>query len=261
MATHMPKCDLLSCLALPQHRKGLGVLAVLVLPAQQRKTQEHTVHEEESQASCPGWQQCSPFLLAVTKPCSMLTLAPLFPTSPGRPRVPSGPGSPCEKGEDIPGQGALQCYLCAWQCSTMPFSNLVFLGFKQCQAVCPLNVSLNLELCCPSSPLWTKPCRRRLYLVPAGQAAGTVGAQHSGICIPSSGAAWTLHGWAVAHHTHTSPVHLGLTSNNLGSCFTHPFSYASRRAFAAFRPWISTSPLDRHRSHVNGVRGWMLPGQ
>lgn len=31
--------------------------------------------------------------------CSMLTLAPLFPTSPGRPRVPSGPGSPCEKGK------------------------------------------------------------------------------------------------------------------------------------------------------------------
>lgn len=42
MATHMPKCDLLSCLALPQHLKGLGVLAVLVLPAQQRKTQEHS---------------------------------------------------------------------------------------------------------------------------------------------------------------------------------------------------------------------------
>lgn len=107
MVTHTLKCNLLSCLALPQHLKGLGVLAVLVLPAQQRKTQEHREHEEESQASCPGWQQCSPFLLDITKPCSVLTLAPLFPTSPGRPRVPSGPGSPCEKGKDIPGQGML----------------------------------------------------------------------------------------------------------------------------------------------------------
>lgn len=99
MVTHMPKCDLLSSLALLKHLKGLEVLVVLVLPEQQRKTEEHTVHEEESQTSCPGWQHCSTFLLAVTKPCSMLTLAPLFPTSPGRPRLPSGPGSPCEKGK------------------------------------------------------------------------------------------------------------------------------------------------------------------
>lgn len=72
--------------------------------------------------------------------------------------------------------------------------------------------------------------------------------------------AWTLHGWTVAHLTHTSPVQLGLICNNLGSCFTHPFSYASRRAFAAFRARISTSPLGRHRIDINGVRGWMSPG-
>lgn len=37
------------------------------------------------------------------------------------------------------------------------------------RAMCPLNVSLNLELCCPLPPLWTKPWRRRLYLVPVAQ--------------------------------------------------------------------------------------------
>lgn len=35
MVTEMPQDDLLSCLALPQHLKGLGVLAVLGLPAKQ----------------------------------------------------------------------------------------------------------------------------------------------------------------------------------------------------------------------------------
>lgn len=135
--------------------------------------------------SCPGRQQRSPSLLAVTNPCFVLTLDPLLPTSPGRPRGPSGPGSPCEEGKDVPGQGCLQCCLCAWQCSLerggmIPFSNLVFLGLKHTvRAACSLNMSLSLELCCPSSPLWIKPWKRRLYLLPLGQAVGTVEAEHT----------------------------------------------------------------------------------
>lgn len=42
MVTQVPQDDLLSCLALPQHLKGLWVLAVLGLPANQSKTQERT---------------------------------------------------------------------------------------------------------------------------------------------------------------------------------------------------------------------------
>lgn len=96
----MPQDDLLCCLALQQHLKGLGVLAALGLPAKQSKNIQMQVqagaHEEQSQVGCSGWQQCFPCLLAVTDPCFVLTLAPLLPTSPGRPRGPSGPGSPCE---------------------------------------------------------------------------------------------------------------------------------------------------------------------
>lgn len=42
MVTQMLQDNLLSCLALPQHLKGLGVLAVLGLPAKQSKMQECT---------------------------------------------------------------------------------------------------------------------------------------------------------------------------------------------------------------------------
>ena len=60
------------------------------------------------------------------------------------------------------------------------FSNLVLLGLKQSvRAVYPLNTSLSLELCSSSSLLWIKPWKRRLYLLPSGQAAGTVGAEHT----------------------------------------------------------------------------------
>lgn len=47
--------------------------------------------------------------------------------------------------------------------------------------------------------------------------------------------------------TNAIHVHLGLIRNGLGSCFTHSFSLGPWTAFAALRPWISTSTLGRHR--------------
>ena len=47
--------------------------------------------------------------------------------------------------------------------------------------------------------------------------------------------------------TNAIHVHLGLIRNGLGSCFTHSFSLGPWTAFAALRPWISTSALGRHR--------------
>lgn len=111
---------------------------------------------------------------------------------------------------------------------------------------CALCTSLSLEICCPSSPLWIKPWKRRLYLLPRGQAAGTVGVALT------CRAHWDLQfpdlvldtSWLGTSASHT---HLGLIFYSLGSCFTHPFSFGPRSAFAAFRPWISTSTLGRHR--------------
>lgn len=182
--------------------------------------------------SCPGWQQCSPSLLAVTNPCSVLTLAPLLPTSPGRPRGPSGPGSPCEECKEIPGQGCLQCCWCAWQCSlerggVMQFSNLVFLSLKHnVRAVCPPNMSLSLELCCPSRPLWIKPWKRRLYLLPPGQAAGTVGAEHR----------------CRAHWDLQFPA-LVLDTSRLGSSASHTHQSCAPRAHLQWSGQLLYSPF------------------